>query len=209
DRGMFTSSLSPVTITGTEVLIFDGQGNTNSLKIVGTGGDDRIVHTPGGNDQAGSLQVNSLLALNYQNLGGGASLTVDGGTGEDELVYNGTNTNDSFTIGAAGQVNLNSRLVLNTTGVEILTLEGLNGDDTFTLVPAISGSVYSTINLNGGGQASVGGDRVILVGTGGNDEIIVDGPDISLGGKTINTSGIESISLDAQGGTDRITYNGE
>ena len=37
-----------------------------------------------------------------------------------------------------GQVNLNTRLVLNTTEVEILTLEGFDGDDTFTLVPAIS-----------------------------------------------------------------------
>src|SRR5262249_298934 len=36
----------------------------------------------------------------------------------------------------------------------------------------------------------------------------VNGPAISLGGKTINTSGIESITLDALGGTDRITYNG-
>src|SRR5262249_41593624 len=156
----FTSSLSPVTIAGTEVLIYDGQGNTNNLKIVGTVGPDTIVHTPGGNDQAGSFQVNSLLALNYQNLGNSASLTVNGAGGMDELVYNGTNTNDSFTIGGAGQVTLNSRLVLNTTSVEVLTLEGLNGDDTFTVEPAISGSVYDTINLNGGGQASAGGDRV-------------------------------------------------
>ncbi len=125
-------------------------------------------------------------------------------------MYNGTNTNDSFTIGSAGQVNLNSRLVLNTNSVEVLTLEGLNGDDTFTVVPAISGSVYDTINLNGGGQASVGGDRVVLEGTGDDDDIIVDGPAIHLFGstKTIQTNGIESISLDALGGTDRITYNG-
>ena len=214
DGGTFASSLSPVTITGTEVLIYDGQGDTNSLTIVGTIGDDTIVHTPGGNDQAGSLLVNSLLALNYQNLGSGAVLTVDGGANGtiegDTLVYNGTNTNDSFTIGVAGQVNLNSRLVLNTTSVEVLTLEGLNGDDTFTVVPAISGSVYDTINLNGGGQASVGGDRVVLEGTGDDDDIIVDGPAIHLFGstKTIQTNGIESISLDALGGTDRITYNG-
>ena len=58
-------------------------------------------------------------------------------------------------------MNLNTRLVLNTAGVEVLTLEGLAGDDTFTLVPAISASVYPTINLNGGGQASATGDRVI------------------------------------------------
>jgi hypothetical protein len=105
-------------------------------------------------------------------------------------------------------VQLNSRLPLTTANVEELTLEGFAGDDTFILVPAISDTVYSIINLNGGGQASVGGDSVVLFGTDVNDEIIVDGPAISLGGKTIKTTGIENISLDALGGTDRITYNG-
>ena len=109
-----------------------------------------------------------------------------GGDGTDTLVYNGTAANDTFTIGAAGQVNLNSRLVVNTTGVEILTLKGFAGDDTFTLVPAISASVYQTINLNGGGQASATGDRVYLVGTAGADNIIISGQTVSLGGKTIN-----------------------
>jgi hypothetical protein len=209
-----TSLSSLVTINTIEVLSYDGQGDNDSLTIVGTGGADTIVHTPGATDQAGSFQVNSLLALSYQNLGSGGSLTADGGGDTDTLVYNGTNANDSFTIdgsgagGGAGQVTLNSRPVLNTTNVEILTLEGLNGDDTFTLNPAISASVYFTINLNGGGQASVGGDRVVLFGTGGDDDILVNGPAISLGGKTINTSGIENINLDALGGTDRITYNG-
>jgi hypothetical protein len=106
-------------------------------------------------------------------------------------------------------VNLNSRLVLNTTGVEILTLNGLAGDDIFTLVPAISASVYSTINLNGGGQASATGDLVNLVGTTGDDNIVISGQVVSLGGKIINGTGIEDIHLDAKGGNnDLITYNG-
>jgi hypothetical protein len=210
-------SLSPmhslVTINGIEALSYDGQGDNDSLTIVGTDGDDTIVHTPGANNQAGSFQVNSLLALSYQNMGSGASLTVDGAGnspgGTDTLVYNGTAANDSFTIGAAGQVNLNSRLVLNTTGVEILTLNGLAGDDIFTLVPAISASVYSTINLNGGGQASATGDLVNLVGTTGDDNIVISGQVVSLGGKIINGTGIEDIHLDAKGGNnDLITYNG-
>ena len=187
-----TSLSSLVTINGIEVLSYDGQGDNDSLTIVGTSGDDTIVHTPGANDQAGSFQVNSLLALSYQNLGSGGSLTADGAGGTDTLVYNGTAANDSFTIGSAGEVNLNSRLVLNTAGVEVLTLEGLDGDDTFTLVPAISASVYSTINLNGGGQASATGDRVYLIGTAGADNIIISGQVVSLGGKTINGSGIEA-----------------
>ena len=105
-------------------------------------------------------------------------------------------------------MNLNSRLVVNTTGVEILTLEGLDGDDTFTLVPAISASVYSTINLNGGGQASATGDRVIPDRNRRSRQYRHQRPSVSLGGKTINSSGIEDIRLDALGGDDLITYNG-
>jgi hypothetical protein len=203
------SSLSSlVTINTTEVVIYDGQGDNDSLTIVGTIDPDIIVHTPGVNDQAGTFQVNSLLALSYQNLGSDGSLTADGGVGTDTLVYNGTAANDSFTIGNAGEVTLNSRLVLNTTIVEVLTLEGLDGDDTFTLVPAISDSVYSTINLNGGGQASATGDRVFLIGTAGADNILISGQVVSLGGKTINGTGIEDIRLDAQGGDDLINYTG-
>ena len=73
--------------------------------------------------------------------------------------------------------------------MEVLTLEGFAGDDTFTLVPAISASVYPTINLNGGGQASATGDRVNLVGTTGDDNIAISGQTVSLGGKTIVAAG--------------------
>jgi hypothetical protein len=197
-----------VTIVTIEAVSYDGQGDNDSLTVEGTGGADTIVHMPGANDQAGSFQVNSLLALSYQNLGSGGSLTADGGSDTDTLVYTGTAANDVFTVGTAGQVNLNSRLVVNTTGVEELTLEGLAGDDIFTLVPAISDSVYPTINFNGGGQASATGDRVNLIGTAGADNIIISGQVVSLGLVTINSRGVEDIRLDALDGDDLITYNG-
>ena len=59
-------------------MSYDGQGDNDSLTIVGTGGDDTIVHNPAPTIRPGSFQVNSLLALSYQNLGSGASLTADG-----------------------------------------------------------------------------------------------------------------------------------
>ena len=52
------------------MLSYDGQGDNDSLTVVGTGGDDTIVHTPGANDQAGSFQVNSLLALELSRISG-------------------------------------------------------------------------------------------------------------------------------------------
>jgi len=199
---------SLITINTSEVVFYDGQGDDDSLTVVGTADDDTITHTPGANDEAGSFQINELLPLSYQNLGSGGSLTANGNAGMDELVYNGTVGNDDFTIGAAGEVNLNTRLVVNTAAVETLTLEGFDGDDTFTLMPAISASVYPTINLHGGSEASAIGDRVYLMGTPGDDMIIISGQTVSLGGVTVNSSGIENIQLDALGGSDIIIYDG-
>lgn len=203
-----TSLSSLITLTSTEALRYDGQRDNDSLKIVGTGRANTIVHTPGSTDQAGRFQVNSLLALTYQNLGGRGRLTADGAGGNDTLVYNGRAVNDRFSIGAAGQVNLNSRLVVNTARIETLTLQGLGGDDTFTLVPALSASVYSAINLNGGAQASATGDRAILTGTTGADNVKISGQVVSLGGKTVKGSGLEGIRFDARAGNDLLTYNG-
>ena len=62
---------------------------------------------------------------------------------------------------AAGDVLLNSRLVLATAGVETLTMEGLLGDDLFDIVPPIPSLAYDLVNANGGGQASAAGDRTI------------------------------------------------
>ena len=199
---------SLVTIVATEALLYDGRTDNDTLTTVGTAAGDVFVHTPGATNDAGTLQVNSLLALVYQNLGSGGALTADGGGGSDTLVAYGTAVNDSFTVGAAGQVNLNSRVVLNVASVETLTLEGLDGNDTFTLVPAISASVYTTMNFNGGAQSSATGDRVFLVATAGDDNINVSGQTVSLGGRTVQSSGMESIGLNALGGDDLLTYDG-
>lgn len=221
DGGTLTLSASSgqianITIATIEQLTYDGQGDNDVLKIVGTTGDDAIVLTPGANDQSGGLQVNSLLALSFQNLGSTGSLTVDGAGGAaDNFTYNGTAANDTFTvngagaIGDAGQVSLNTRLIVNTTGIETLTLEGFAGDDLFTLVPSISTSVYQTLNFNGGAQASATGDRVNLIGTAGADAFSISGQSVSLGTRTVQSSGVEDIRLDAGGGTDEITYNAQ
>jgi hypothetical protein len=203
-----TTLSSLVTIVDTEQLSYIGQTDNDALTIAGTGGDDVFVHTPGATDQAGTIQVNSLLALSYLSLGATGSVTASGGGGADTLVANGTAANDTFTVGAAGEVNLNARVVLNVSSIETLTLEGFDGNDTFTLVPAISASVYTTMNFNGGTEASATGDRVNLIATAGDDELVISGQTVSLGGKTVQSSGIEDIRLDALAGDDLIIYNG-
>jgi hypothetical protein len=199
---------SLVSFTEMELFSYDGQGDNDSLSVLGTAADDTVVHTPGATNQSGSVSVNGLLAMSYFNLGAAGSLTVDGGGGTDTLVCNGTPGNDQFVIGAAGQVSLNSRIVVYTARIEVLTLEGFDGDDSFTLQPPVSASVYPLINIHGGSQASALGDRVYLVGTAGNDSFIIGGQVVTLGAVTINASGVENISIDALGGDDLLTYNG-
>ena len=202
-----TSLSSLVTLAGVEQLSYDGEGDNDSLTVVGTGGGDAIGHTPGAADDAGTLRVNGLLALSYENLGAGASLSADGGGGTDALTYDGTANNDAFTVDAGG-VRLNTRLLLSTPSIETLTLEGFGGDDAFTLVPALSASPYATVNFRGGAQASAAGDVANVVGSAGADAITMSGQTLSQAGKTVDATGVEDLRLDALGGANSLTYNG-
>jgi len=204
-----TSLSSLITIMATEELLYDGEADSDSLSVVGTGGDDVITHTPGSTDQAGTFQVNGLLPISYQNMGTGGALSADGAAGSDTLVYLGTDANDTFRVpNAAGNVALNSRLVVTTAGIETLTMEGLLGDDLFDIVPQIPSLIYGQVNANGGGQASATGDRTSIRTTGTGDAIGISGQVVTVGSKTVASSGVEVISLNAAAGIDVITYNG-
>jgi hypothetical protein len=222
------SLTSVVTIAQIEELQYDGEADGDSLTVMGTASDDTIVHTPGTGNQEGTFRVNDLLALSYQNLGSGANLTANGAGGTDTLVYNGTATNDSFTIGAALQVNLNSRVVLNTTAVEVLTLEGLDGDDRVDLSGSgnivISGQV---INL-GGTIINSHVEATYLTASGTNDLLtyngvsgvsedimvsssgVAGGGQLSVPGETLVIfSGVEQIDVNGNTTeTDTLTFAG-
>jgi hypothetical protein len=190
------------------VLVYDGRGDNDALKVVATAGADTITLTPGTSNDTGTLAVNGLLAVGFTNLGSSAALVADGGGGIDTFIYNGTNANDLFTVGASPVVNLNARLGVATANVENLTLQGFAGDDTLNLTPDVASSPYGAINFNGGGQASALGDRANLSGTGGADSFNLSGQSVSVGGKSVNGSGVENISLAMGGGADTISYAG-
>jgi hypothetical protein len=197
-----------VSVSGIELLIYDGEADNDSLTVNGSAGDDTFTHTPGAGNDEGTLRVNTTLAMQYQNLGTGASLTAAGGTGSNTLIYNGTSADDQFTVAAAAaDVNLNSRLALHTSGFSTLTLEGLDGSDRFTLAVPLSASPFSQLNFKGGNQGGLTGDRVDLSGTGGNDDFVIHGQDITLGAVTASSDGVEDIRLGAAGGSDEILYN--
>jgi hypothetical protein len=201
---------SLIAISGVEELVYDGRNDDDTLTVLGTSGDDVIVHTPGANNTSGTLAVNDLLALEYQDLGLGATLTVDAGdpAASDVLRYDGTALNDVFIIGTTQTVTLNARLALNSANVETLQLEGLGGDDIFRLVPAVQSSPYATLLLNGGSHASAAGDRADFIATGGDDSLALSGQNFTAGSVNVNGTGLENINLGLLGGADTLTYNG-
>ncbi|MCL5281877.1 MAG: LEPR-XLL domain-containing protein [Planctomycetes bacterium] len=203
-----TALATGVTIIGIEELAYDGEADDDVLTVVGTGGNDITLHLPGADDESGQFQVNTLLALDYQNLGSGATLTSDGAGGTNSLTAYGTAVNDIFCLDATGEVGLNSRLVIHTENTQNLRLEGLSGDDLFDLLNSISDLPFGQILLNGGAQASAQGDRAKLRGTAGDDSFAVTGQTIVLGGVSIVGDGLEAIQLDGNGGADDLTYTG-
>ena len=204
-----TADDSIVTIVDIEQLIYDGMSGNDALTVNGTGGDNAVLHTPGSANDAGTIAVDSLLAVAYQNLGAGGSATIDGGAGTNTLSVRGTSVGDAFTVDAAGTINLNARVPLNTAGFAQVALEGLAGDDTFTLTPEVAASPFATLLLNGGGQASSTGDRAFLSGTGGDDAFVLSGQNVSADGRNVNGTGVENFNLTlGAGGGDSLTYDG-
>ncbi len=201
-----------VMILGTEELVYVGRGDNDSFIVFGNSDKNTFRHTPAAND-GGTISVDLKLPFTYQNLGTSGSPRVNGvGASTDTLIYDGTLGSDAFAVldlgGGEGQVNLNAHLPLRTQTFQILQLLGKSGDDTFSLLPAISASPYTTINIDGGSQASATGDVVNLIGTAAADSIVISGQNVSAGGKAVNSIGVENINLDSKGDSDLLTYNG-
>lgn len=199
---------------GIETLIYDGEGFGDRLTVNGTDGDDTILHTPGAATDSGTLQVNALLAIQYQNLAAG-ELIIDGGAEFDTLVADGTGLSDTFIVAASnGNVILTNshgtRLPLQPIGTEALAINGLEGDDKFTISSA---QPFESISVYGGGPGA--SDVLEVNGVDGVDEAFVVSPGFNrgTGGLSVNAldiaySGVEHLLLEANDGdTDALTVN--
>ncbi len=179
---------------GFESATYDGQAGNAGLTVLGTGGNDTIARTPGAADDAGTIGVNNLLALNYKNLGSG-TLTVNGNGGADDtLVVNGTAGVDSFDVAAiTGTVQVNADTPIQQTGIANLTLNGLAGDNTYSVA---AGQPYSAITINGSGNSDP--DVLNLTGDGSPVTVTLDGanPSVSGGGLgVISLTGVGIVNL--------------
>ena len=172
------ATVGNVTLQTIESLLIAGADGLT----VETSGDATVVHTPGASDDAGRVQVDALLAVDYVNATG---LTVDGAAGDVELIVDGTDASDTFAVTAGAAVELNGRIDINTNSVEAIALRGLGGGDTFNIA-AVSGI---TIDVEGDEPGS-GSDVLNYTSTGSAA--------LDLGRSTIE----ESL------GTDVLTYAG-
>ncbi len=212
---------------GAEALIYDGEGSNDDFRVNAPAGatDDTIVHTPGQAFDEGSIRVNALLGVTYQNLGATATLTVDGtanapGGAGDRLVVEGTVHSDTFTVAnnavaaTAGAVTLNdsifTRLAIRQIGVENLVLNGLEGDDDFIINQT---QPYTSVAVNGGGPGN--SDTLTINGAAATAETFTVTPGVIRGEgavlvNAVNTpyTGIEHLFLAGNAGdVDNITIN--
>ena len=123
------NALGLVTLESLAQASIHGVANDDQLTVVGTGGDDRVVHVPGAAADAGEVRVNSLLPLAYEQLGLGGSLTINGGSGgaADELEYVGRASSDVFGVAGVATITLNNHIDVDTAAVEAYRLQGWAG----------------------------------------------------------------------------------
>ncbi len=181
---------------GVEEFVYDGEGGNDLFTIIGTAAIDTITHTPGTGNDEGTLRVNTLLGVRYQNLGLAATLTVDGGALADNLIVDGTQYDDTIGVAAVtGTVTVNARLAINQVNVERLTLHGLNGDDAFNIA---GNHPYASIGVEGGSPSA--SDELNFTSSGGN--VTVDfaaSSVVEAGFGAVLFSGVETLNANAGG----------
>ena len=207
---------------------------SESLTIVGDSGDDdltittpdavdsTIEVTPGSVGDAGLVQVDSLLAVGFEQLGLGATLLIADGTDTtettDTLVINATNSADrvSNVLDTSGATDVGTDVIdvksdsgavdhidVDPTRIEALTINLLGGDDRAT-INAADGLYSGGVRIEG---AAADSDWVNITGR----EDAVDAIDLTVGANadsltgvvagTLWLSGIEDLSIDGNGAT--------
>ncbi len=194
--------------TTTELVVINGLAGNDNFDIFTPSGADTVTLTPGATVDSGSVQVGSLVAMSFTNIGtrGGPINFLDADDERvDTLIYNGTSANDTFDVNSSGDVNLNSQLRVTTPGIIDVVLNGFAGDDTFNVTDG-DGLPFDTLTLAGGDPsnydvANIEGDGSGLDITLGNPNSVPEhgiiGTRISGGGfSTINLPSVEVVNVE-------------
>jgi hypothetical protein len=141
---------------------------------------------------------------------GDASDTIDGGTGTDQMVFNGANINEKFVLSAqSGHLRLTrdvANITMDTTHLEQVDLTTLGGADTVT-VSDLSTTAVKAIRINSAsslGTPDQAADALILNGSDRDDHLRVDAT-----GTGVKATGLGPvISLTGFDAFDQLTLNG-
>jgi Ca2+-binding RTX toxin-like protein len=185
-----------------------GQGGNDSL--FGGAGNDTLVGGAGNDSVVGGLgaDVANLGAGNdvfIWNQGDGSD-RVEGGTGLDELLFNGAAGAEQFTLsssdGHALLTRVQGNIAMDLHGVENLTLNPLAGADTVTINDP-SGSGLTDIDLNFGFDGAsdtinINDDDHVSVVNNGNGNLTITG----VSGATVHVTGFETAN-------DHLVINGD
>jgi hypothetical protein len=213
-----TPVVPPISFTNIEQAVYDGQGGGDTLTVTGTQSNDRFVVTPGSFVDSGTVQVNSMVPLGYENLGtaqspsliGTGEVVLVGNGGTDTLQYVGHDNSDVYTVapttgivtsvGTPGQF---SPVV--PMGIANLILSGAGGANTFNISAPVP---YSSVVVNGGTPASssnatanlTGNGMPVTVTLGGSQAIVTGG---GLGALTF--TGTENVNVNNGAGPVTVT----
>jgi hypothetical protein len=178
---------------GIETLVYDGEAGDDLLTVFGTVGSDVILHSPGTDPDEGTVLVNSLLAILYNDLGLAGTLNIDGGLDNDLLIVDGFASNDLFSVPQgvvpAPSIGLNTRIGIGTASVETYRLRGLNGDDTFNITAQADiviiaegddpgGSDVLNFNSTGATIVNLGARAISDAGVAGDPDAVFFGIEI-------------------------------
>lgn len=199
--GTFAAALGG---TGLESLLVDGNGGNDNLGVTTPTGQDVVTSRPGTVVDQGSLTGEGLLPVSWRELGSGeVTLGNTGGTREDILLYDGSDTRgDVVSIQpTTGRLLDAFRLPLTPAGVSDIRVRGLAGDDTFSA----TGPLPFDFTRVDGGDAS-GADRLTLGGASG--AVTVNNPTRTVTGygSEVSFTAVEKLDT-AQTGAPGTTLN--
>ncbi|MBL7044120.1 MAG: pre-peptidase C-terminal domain-containing protein [Pirellulaceae bacterium] len=164
------AQLDTVNVSGAELLIIDGKAGDDTMVLHGDAADnDRFLHTPGAAPDAGRFEIfnetdaDTLLPIQYADLGIGGNVHVSGEGGADTLVARGTAGADTFAVDFDNATADRPTIDLTTTlgthidldgveeGIDVVVIEALGDNDTI--------NVQAPVNLDAGGSLRIiGGD---------------------------------------------------
>jgi len=223
------SAFGDVSFSDVSTVSLDGKGRDIDMTLITPEDREDIVYTPGNQNGTGKVEVNSwpvdvgpdLITFTFQGVGADGELTFDNAGGDlDNLEYNGTSRNETFTLLDNGDITLTSSshidsVDVHTPGISDLTINAGNGNDT---VDVTDGPVpFVNLEING----EDGDDRINIVGDqtavitvnggapGASDTLELTDPSgdivVDLENETVEGFGTDPISIT---GIEHLLING-